>query len=311
MKKISFFVFIFMMSALFSNAAMDWDKVNKGCYSMEDYNLGKANYIKMTLTPQEYAKFKQAVKNEDPMTDMSLINYDVKDFLPADVSKQAQITKKHTVVFKDLNAFVGAEYLSKEKRTAYLRQHFLPTKITDGGVNFCERAFSAALRARLQGVIEYCTSDKVAAIGFDDLIDFGLTNQWQTWAMQFGCSGNLAANRYMLNRKPKLINHSSYDFSFKETHFYILEALNSKTPDVGFYKFAIKTCMADKACNTMLSGILKEDKSLKNKVDSVLTAQETSIKSELVNDINNFDTALEFSTGEPDLAKINDTVDRI
>lgn len=312
MKKISILTFIFVSFAVLCNAAVNWEKVNNGCYSMEDYNLGSANYITMTLTPQEYTKFKQAVKNKDPMTDMSLIKYDIKDLLPADINRQAQITKKHTVVFKDLNAFVGAEYLSKEKRTAYLKQHFLPTKITDGAVNFCERAFSAALKARLQGVIEYCTSERVAAIRFDDLTDFGITSTWQTWAMQFACSGNLAANRYMLNKKPKLINHSSYDDSFREMHFYILEAIRSKTPDNGFYKFVINKCKANKECNDVLNKEMQKDKPLQNKVDSVLTAQETNIKDGIVDDIKKYDTALESSTdNEIGFTDINNKVNRI
>ena len=291
MKKICFLMFAFMSLALLSNAAVNWEKVNNGCYSMEKYGLSQVNHIKMTLTPQEYKKFKLAVKSNDPMTDRTLINYDVNDFLPEDVKKkQGQITKQHTVIFTDLNAFVGAGYLSKEKRTAYLKKHFLPTKITDGGVNFCERTFSAALRARLQGVIEYCVNIK--AVRFDDLIDFGITNPWQTWAMQFACSGNLPANKYMLAKKPKLINHSTEDASFHEMRYYVSEALWSKTPDKGFHKFILKKCTADKECNNQLKRITKDDKDLKHKVDSVLTAEETNIKEEFINDMRNSDMAV-------------------
>ena len=290
MKKICFLMFAFMSLALLSNAAVDWDKLNNGCYSMEEYRLPKEVQIKMTLTPQEYENFKQAVKNGDPMTDNSLVKYDIKDFLPSDLRRNIQTGKKYTLVFKDMNAFVGASYLSKEKRTAYLKQHFLPTKVTDGGVNFCERTFSAALRARLQGVIEYCVTIK--AVRFDDLIDFGISNSWQTWAMQFACSGNLPANKYMLAKKPKLINHSTEDTSFHEMRYYVSEALWSKTPDKGFHKFILKKCTADKECNNQLKRITKDDKDLKHKVDSVLTAEETNIKEEFINDMRNSDMAV-------------------
>ena len=310
MKKISFLAFIFMFLALLSNAAVNWEKVNKGCYSMDEYRLPKEVQIKMTLTPREYEKFQRAVKNKDPMTDGTLITYDIKDFLPADVKKNIITKKKHTIVFKDLNAFVGAEYLSKEKRTAYLKQHFLPTKVTDGGVNFCEREFSAALRARLQGVIEYCINIK--AIRFDDLIDFGISNTWQTWAMQFACSGNLAANKYMLAKKPKLINHSTDDTSFRETHYYIFEAVGSKTPDKGFHKFVINKCKADKECNALFEETLKESKFFRHRVNNILSAQETDVKEELVNDIKNYDMALIPSAGEQlELTSAADGANRI
>lgn len=283
MKKLFLLMFVFLFTALFGNAGVDWKKFNNGCYSIQGYELDKDMYIKIKLSNTEWENFKSAVNYKDPMVDKSLV-----------------VFENGTLIFKDLNAFVSADYLSKEKRVNYLRSNYLNPVISDGGINYCEIVFSAALKARLQGVIEYCTDNKVAAVRFDDLIDFGITNNWQTWGLQLACSGNLAANKYMLNKNPEIIHKDTLTDGLGPVHFYIGDALNAPFQDAGFCSFVLKKCKADTDCTIALQGLTSGNDRLNNKIKRCLKypnasviAQEKDFKNDVIEDVKGSYMALD------------------
>ena len=283
MKKLSLLAFVFLFTALFTNAGVDWEKFNNGCYSIQGYELDKDMYIKIKLSNTELDYFKNAVNYNDPMVDRSLV-----------------VLENGTLIFKDLNAFVSADYLSKEKRTNYLRRQFLNPVISDGAVNYCEIVFSAALKARLQGVIEYCTDRNVAAVNFDDLIDFGITNSWQTWGLQLACSGNLAANKYMLKKNPEIIHKDTLASGLGPVHFYIGDALNAPFQDAGFCNFVLNKCKTDTDCTIALQSLTSDNSRLNNKVkkclrhpDASVVAQEKDLKNDVIEGVKGSYMALD------------------
>lgn len=279
MKKLSFLI-ILLFTAMFVNAGVDWNKVNGDCYSIKEVRLPDNRKVEITLTAGELNRFnvKKAVK--DPLTADSAV-------------KLSKKNGKTVATFYDLNAFVSADYISKEKRSTYLVQHFLREKIDDGAINWCEKVYSAALRSRLEPVIEYCVNN--SAIGFDNFADYDLINTWQTWMLQFACSGNYQANRFMLIKEPNIINYG-FDANSRDNmghdHAYIKHAVYADKQDGAFCPFVMKKCESEKKCSGMLNGLYGANRENKQLVQNcamnptgVVTAENENKKQELMNDI--------------------------
>lgn len=275
MKKLSFLL-VLVFAAVSANASVNWNTINGDCYSIKEVLLPKNKQVQITLTAEELNRFNLKQARKDPLTSASAVKLSKKD-------------GKTVATFTDLNAFVSADYLGKEKRSTYLIQNFLKGKIDDGAINWCEKVYSAALRSRLEPVIEYCVNNY--AVGFDDYADYDLINTWQTWKLQFACSGNYQANRFMLVKEPDIINYG-FDANSRDNmahdHAYIKHAVYADNQDGAFCPYVIKKCESAKKCSGMLKGLYGENSADKKSVLGCMmntTGKVTAMNDELKQDI--------------------------
>lgn len=253
MKNITFLLSVFMLCSLFANADInrDYNAINGDCYDIKTFLLEEP--VKYKLSKEEAREYNFNKRLNKPMTGADAVV--VK-------GQNMQFLIWGTAEFKDLNAFANADYISKEKREAYLLNILTKYAYNGYGKQYCKAVAGSALRNRFNSVLKKCNDE----FRFPNPNNFTGKNDWQTWALQFACSVNPFANKLMLVSFPDIIEDKGYlaHIVFDYTPFEKWVTNVDYSEHSSLCEYVMKKCDDNQKCVENRKGLYGQDDQYKS-----------------------------------------------